>query len=60
MNLNEIRKPIANEMGKFKNKLRDSITSESKLIDTVINYVLAVIGYIIEKKIQDDVTQEAP
>ena len=40
MNLNEIRKPIANEMGKFKNKLRDSITSESKLIDTVINYVL--------------------
>ena len=40
MNLNEIRNPIASEMGKFKNKLRESITSESKLIDTVINYVL--------------------
>ena len=40
MNLSEIRNPIASEMGKFKNKLRESITSESKLIDTVINYVL--------------------
>ena len=40
MNLNEIKKPIDNEMGKFKDKLSESIRSESKLIDTVISYVL--------------------
>ena len=40
MNLNEIKKPIDNEMGKFKDKLSGSIRSESKLIDTVISYVL--------------------
>ena len=40
MNLNEIKKPIYDEMGKFKKKLSESIRSESKLIDTVISYVL--------------------
>ena len=40
MNLNEIKKPIDNEMGKFKDKLSGSIRSESTLIDTVISYVL--------------------
>ena len=38
--INEIKKPIDNEMGKFKDKLSGSIRSESKLIDTVISYVL--------------------
>ena len=40
MNLKEIQAPIKNEMDEFKKRLKSSISSSNKIIDTVVNYIL--------------------
>ena len=40
MNLKEIQAPIKNEMDEFKQRLKSSISSSNKIIDTVVNYIL--------------------
>ena len=40
MNLKEIQAPIENEMEEFKQRLKSSISSSNKIIDTVVNYIL--------------------
>ena len=40
MNLKEIQAPIKNEMDDFKKRLKSSISSSNKIIDTVVNYIL--------------------
>ena len=40
MNLKEIQAPIKNEMDEFKQRLKSSISSSNKIIDTVVSYIL--------------------
>ena len=40
MNLKEIQAPIKNEMNEFKQRLKSSISSSNKIIDTVVSYIL--------------------
>ncbi len=40
MNLKEIQAPIKNEMDEFKKRLKSSILSSNKIIDTVVSYIL--------------------
>ena len=40
MNLKEIQAPIKNEMDEFKKRLKSSISSSNKIIDTVVSYIL--------------------
>ena len=39
-NKKEIQAPIKNEMDEFKKRLKSSISSSNKIIDTVVNYIL--------------------